>query len=284
MFKRALDVLVSACLLIVAFPVLLLSVILIRLTSQGPALFRQSRMGRDFKTFQIIKLRTMAHAADGLAYTLGRDPRITRLGHWLRRTKVDELPQLWNVLRGEMSLVGPRPVIPELTEEFRSEYAMLLRARPGLTDPASLKYSQEASLLETVPEPLTFFKAVVTPDKLAISLAYMHRANLWTDVKTLAMTGAICCYPALNRLYGSIPLPKNPIHQPMPVLQADSLYVDFGGTLLPTDRDFVPQHSRARHAGKTIPATPIPPWILGQMRRIRQQSTTNHIRGGGSRL
>ena len=198
--KRTLDISASAFFLILALPSLLIAALVIRLTSPGPVLFRQLRMGRDFKPFEILKLRTMAYGAPGLAYTMGADPRITRFGAFLRRSKLDEVPQLWNVLRGEMSLVGPRPVLPELTKEFRHEYALLLRVRPGLTDPASLKYSQEAQLLGTVKDPMGFFKSVVTPDKLAISMRYLDRASLWTDGVTLAMTAAICCFPALGSI------------------------------------------------------------------------------------
>lgn len=183
----------------------MLAAVLIRLTSPGPVLFRQTRMGRGFRTFEILKLRTMAHAEGGLAYTLGPDPRITPVGALLRRSKLDELPQLWNVLRGQMSLVGPRPVVPELTYEFRDEYFFLLRARPGLTDPASLKYSQEARLLARSTDAMQFFKAVVTPDKLRISFEYMQRAGLWTDLKTIAMTAVICAFPSMSRIYGDLP-------------------------------------------------------------------------------
>jgi lipopolysaccharide/colanic/teichoic acid biosynthesis glycosyltransferase len=203
--KRAVDIGVSAALLLTALPVLAVAAVMILTTSPGPVLFRQTRMGRGFRPFRIIKLRTMIHADAGLPYTLGPDPRITWIGRWLRRTKVDELPQLWNVLRGEMSLVGPRPVVPELTCEFRESYVHLLRARPGLTDPASLKYSQETRLLARAEDPMHFFKAVVTPDKVQISLEYMERANLWTDSVTLAMTAVICCFPSMSRFYGELP-------------------------------------------------------------------------------
>jgi lipopolysaccharide/colanic/teichoic acid biosynthesis glycosyltransferase len=205
--KRGFDVVVSACLLVVALPVLLVAAALVRLTSPGPALFRQFRMGKGFRPFQILKLRTMGHARAGLAYTLGPDPRITRLGRWLRRTKIDELPQLWNVLRGEMSLVGPRPVLPELTTEFREHYARLLEGRPGLTDPASLKYCQEAAILAEAEDPMLYFKSVVTPDKIRISLECAERANLWTDALTIAMTAVICCVPAMSRCYGRVKSP-----------------------------------------------------------------------------
>ena len=183
----------------------MLAALLIRLTSPGPILFRQTRMGRGFQAFEILKLRTMAHAEGGLAFTFGPDPRITPIGAYLRRSKVDELPQLWNVLRGQMSLVGPRPVVPDLAREFRDEYVFLLRARPGLTDPASLKYSQEARLLTRSSDPMHFFKAVVTPDKLRISFEYMQQATLWSDLKTIGMTAVICAFPSMSRVYGELP-------------------------------------------------------------------------------
>ncbi len=205
MVKRSVDIAISAALLVLAVPLLLLAALLIRLTSPGPILFRQTRMGRGFRTFEILKLRTMMHAEAGLAYTLGPDPRITPVGRFLRRTKLDELPQLWNVLCGQMSLVGPRPVLPELTWEFRDEYVFLLRVRPGLTDPASLKYSQEARLLERSSDAMRFFKTVVTPDKIRISFEYMRRASLASDLKTMGMTALICVFPAMSRLYGELP-------------------------------------------------------------------------------
>ena len=188
-----------------ALPLLLLAAMLILLTSPGPVLFRQVRMGRDYRPFEILKLRTMRHGVAGKAYTLGLDPRITPVGELLRRTKLDELPQLWNVIRGEMSLVGPRPVLPELTYEFREFYIYLLRTRPGLTDPASLKYSQETRLLGQAADAMGFFKNVVTPDKIRMSLEYMDRATLWTDLGTMAMTAAVCCFPSLSRRYGEMP-------------------------------------------------------------------------------
>ena len=208
MFKRCTDVVVSVALLLFASPILLLSALIIRLTSPGPALFRQSRMGRSFRTFEILKLRTMAHAEGGLAYTLGPDPRITPIGNFLRRSKIDEFPQFWNVLRGDMSLVGPRPVLPELVEEFRDQYSSLLKVRPGLTDPASLKYSQEAELLSKDADPMDFFKSVVTPDKIRISQEYIYRATASSDAAIMAMTFLICFVPAFSRLFGELPITR----------------------------------------------------------------------------
>ncbi len=188
MLKRIVDIALAGVLLIFALPLIVFAAILIKLDSEGPVIFRQFRVGRGFKHFHLLKLRTMTHLSDGPAYTLGVDPRVTRAGRWLRRCKLDELPQLWHVLRGEMSLVGPRPVVPELTEEFRDDYAHLLEVRPGLTDPAAVKYCQEAEILAMVPDPLQYFKTVVTPDKLRISAAYLQRANVWSDLGVMAGT------------------------------------------------------------------------------------------------
>jgi lipopolysaccharide/colanic/teichoic acid biosynthesis glycosyltransferase len=190
--KRSVDIVLAGILLTASIPIIVFAAILIRMDSRGAVVFRQVRMGRRFRTFQILKLRTM-NASDhpGPFYTLGADERVTRVGAWLRRLKVDELPQLWQVLCGEMSLVGPRPVVPELTEEFRGEYERLLEVRPGLTDPAALKYCQEAEILAAVPDPLQYFKSVVTPDKLRISEAYMRRASVWSDLGVMAKTFAV---------------------------------------------------------------------------------------------
>jgi len=186
--KRSVDIAFAGILLILTFPLLAFAAILIKLDSGGPVLFRQQRMGRGFKPFLLLKLRTMRQDCDGPLYTLGADPRITHAGRWLRGLKLDELPQLWNVLRGEMSMVGPRPVVPELTAEFKRAYGQLLEVRPGLTDPATLKYCRETQILALVPDPLRYFKTVVTPDKLRISQAYLERANGWRDLAVIART------------------------------------------------------------------------------------------------
>jgi lipopolysaccharide/colanic/teichoic acid biosynthesis glycosyltransferase len=193
--KRSVDIFLSGLLLALSLPFLAFAAILIKLDSPGPVIFRQVRTGKGFKRFQLLKLRTMQADAGGSPYTLGADPRITRVGRWLRKFKLDELPQLWNVLRGEMSLVGPRPVVPELTEEFYQAYTRLLEARPGLSDPATLKYCRETEILALVPEPLRYFKTVVTPDKLRISQAYLERANLWSDLGVVAKSTFVLLAP-----------------------------------------------------------------------------------------
>jgi lipopolysaccharide/colanic/teichoic acid biosynthesis glycosyltransferase len=186
--KRSIDIVLAGLLLAVSLPFLAFAAIIIKLDSAGPVIFRQARTGRRFRRFELLKLRTMRDCCGGPPYTLGVDRRVTRSGRWLRRFKLDELPQLWNVLRGDMSLVGPRPVVPELTAEFKQDYDLLLEARPGLTDPATLKYCREAEILALVPDPEEHFKMVVTPDKLRISHAYQLRANLWTDMVVMAGT------------------------------------------------------------------------------------------------
>ncbi len=188
MLKRGVDITLSGLLLMVSLPLVAVAAIAIKWDSEGPVFFCQARMGRGFRVFQIWKLRTMRRPGDGPVYALAEDPRVTRVGRWLRRFKVDELPQLWNVARGEMSLVGPRPVVPELALEFRAAYERLLEVRPGLTDPATLQYCREAELLALADDPLHYFKTVVTPDKLRISAAYLEHATVWSDLGLLART------------------------------------------------------------------------------------------------
>jgi lipopolysaccharide/colanic/teichoic acid biosynthesis glycosyltransferase len=186
--KRAIDITFAGAALVVLFPLFVLLAVLLKLDSEGPVLYRQSRMGRNSRTFQILKLRTMRNGEQGPAITLGSDPRITRFGAWLRRWKLDEFPQLWNVLRGDMSLVGPRPVIPELAREFAAEYKHLLAVRPGLTDPASVQYCNEVETLSLVPDPLKYFKTVLTPDKLRISRNYLQTATIASDLGVIVKT------------------------------------------------------------------------------------------------
>src|SRR5262245_48293956 len=145
--RRLLDVTLAGTLLIALSPLLALLAALVRATSPGPALFRQTRIGRYGRPFVLLKLRTMRAdaACTGPAITAGADPRITPLGARLRRAKLDELPQLWNVLCGDMSLVGPRPEVPHYVARYTPAQRAVLRARPGLTDPASLAWAGEAA-------------------------------------------------------------------------------------------------------------------------------------------
>lgn len=188
MAKRLFDVICSALGLVVLSPLLLLAAVWVRLDSPGPALFRQTRVGRHGVPFTIHKYRTM-RVEPGAALTVGADPRITRSGHWLRATKFDELPQLWDVLCGAMSLVGPRPELPHYVDLYPAELRdKVLAVRPGITDPASLAFSREAELLAAAADPEREYREVILPAKLRLSAQYAARANLLTDLRLILAT------------------------------------------------------------------------------------------------
>lgn len=188
MSKRLFDVLASAIGLALLSPLLLAAALWIKLDSPGPALFRQTRVGRFGVPFTIHKFRTM-RVEPGAAITVGADPRITRAGHWLRRTKLDELTQLWDVLRGAMSLVGPRPELPHYVEVYPAELReRVLSVRPGITDPASLAFSQEAELLAAATDPEREYREVILPAKLRLSADYAASASLATDLRLILTT------------------------------------------------------------------------------------------------
>lgn len=190
--RRLLDVTVAGTVLVLLAPVLAVLVLLVRATSPGPALFRQLRVGQDGRPFELVKLRTMRVDAPetGPEITAGADPRITSLGAHLRRTKLDELPQLWNVVRGDMSLVGPRPEVPRYVARYTPAQRAALRARPGLTDPASLAWADEAGMLARFDDPERAYAELVLPGKLAVSLAYLEQRTVWTDLAIVARTAA----------------------------------------------------------------------------------------------
>ena len=188
MAKRLFDVICSALGLVVLSPLLLLAAAWVRLDSPGPALFRQTRVGRHGVPFTIHKFRTM-RVEPGAAITVGADPRITRSGRLLRATKLDELPQLWDVLRGAMSLVGPRPELPRYVDLYPIELRdKVLAVRPGITDPASLAFSREAELLAAAADPEREYREVILPAKLRLSAQYAASANLLTDLRLILAT------------------------------------------------------------------------------------------------
>lgn len=188
MSKRLFDAICAALGLLALAPLLLLTALWIRLDSPGPVLFRQTRVGRHGQPFTIHKFRTM-RTAPGAALTVGADPRITRAGRWLRATKLDELPQLWDVLRGAMSLVGPRPELPRYVALYPAELReRVLAVRPGITDPASLAFSHEAELLAAAADPEREYVEVVLPAKLKLSADYAARASLATDLRLILAT------------------------------------------------------------------------------------------------
>ena len=213
--KRAFDILASLTGLVLLSPVLAVAAILIKLTGRGPAIFRQERVGRHFRPFRIYKFRTMVVGAHemGPGITAAGDPRVTAIGRILRKTKIDELPQLYNVLRGEMSLVGPRPELPKYVNLFRAEYEEVLAVRPGITDPASIAYRDESPLLAKTRDPEDQYLHVILPEKLRLAKEYVHRSSFLYDLRLILTTLASIAYPgkSLDRLFNSMSPHRYPI-------------------------------------------------------------------------
>ena len=191
MAKRAFDLLLAAAGLLLLAPLLLAVGLAIRLDSPGPALFRQERVGRGGRLFRIHKFRTMVADAParGPGLTVGADPRITRVGRVLRDKRLDELPQLIDVLKGDMSLVGPRPELPRYVVHYPAALReRVLAVRPGLTDPASLAFLNEAARLAAAADPEREYVEAILPAKLAVAADYADRASLATDLGVLLRT------------------------------------------------------------------------------------------------
>ena len=189
--KRGLDVLLSGLALAALSLLLLLIAALVKLDSPGPALYRALRVGRDGQSFMMLKFRTMHVGADaGSGITGAQDARVTSVGRWLRARRLDELPQLINVLRGEMSLVGPRPESPRYVARYAPEQLAVLRARPGITGPTQLRFRDEAALL-TEPDIEAQYIREVLPAKLASDLEYVARRSLWLDLRLLGQTAGL---------------------------------------------------------------------------------------------
>ena len=182
--KRAFDYLVAVIGLVLLFPLFVVVGILIKVDSSGPIFFRQERIGKGFRPFLIYKFRTMVEdaARRGAAITVGADPRITRVGGFLRQTKIDELPQLVNVIIGEMSLVGPRPEVARYVEMFRKDYEEILQIRPGITDLASLKYQNESEWLSRFDHPEREYVTHVLPEKIKLAKKYVRRTSMTGDI------------------------------------------------------------------------------------------------------
>jgi lipopolysaccharide/colanic/teichoic acid biosynthesis glycosyltransferase len=188
--KRTLDILGSVGGLLTFLPVLAVIALSIKLTSRGPTFFRQIRVGRKGRPFSVLKFRSMYldAAQDGPAITIAGDNRITPIGRFLRRFKLDELPQLWNVLRGDMSLVGPRPEVPVYVAHYTPEQRIVLSVRPGITDPSSLAYRREEDILASASDPEKFYRTRILPDKLARSNAYLQNVTLCGDIQIIFKT------------------------------------------------------------------------------------------------
>ena len=176
--------------MIILSPFFLLITLTVRVDSAGPAFYLQERIGKGGKVFRLFKFRTMHVHADRLtAITVGaRDPRITNVGYYLRKFKIDELPQLINVIRGDMSLVGPRPELKKFVDLYSSEQRKVLTVRPGITDPASIKFRNENELLEGKNDPIQYYINEIMPQKLSLNLEYLKNRSMAFDLKIIFLT------------------------------------------------------------------------------------------------
>lgn len=198
--KRLFDVLSSAMGLIVLAPVLAAVALAIKMESRGPVFYRGVRAGRYGKPFRIFKFRTMVVNAEALgsASTAEDDGRITRVGRILRKVKLDELPQLLNVLRGEMSLVGPRPQVTWAVEQYTAEERTILRVRPGITDPASVRFRNESEILRGSADPDRDYFEKIHPEKMRLSIEYVRKQSFLLDCKILLQTMLVVVVPGHN--------------------------------------------------------------------------------------
>mgnify|MGYP005806426133 CR=1 FL=1 len=190
--KRVFDVAASLAILTVTSPFFLLLALAVKLDSKGPVFYRQVRVGRYGRDFRIFKFRTMVQNADkiGLSLTVGDDPRITRVGRFIRRCRLDEFSQLLNVLGGSMSLVGPRPEVRRYVNAYAPEYMATLLVRPGITAPSSIAFKDEDKLLEASSDPEKAYVEQVLPPKMKLNLEYLKNISLWGDIKILFQTAA----------------------------------------------------------------------------------------------
>lgn len=189
MLKFLFDRIVALFGLMVLWPVLLVVTILIKIKMPGgPVIFTQKRVGRNGKLFTMYKFRSMTVAHSGSSISVAGESRITPLGAVLRKYKLDELPELWNVLIGDMSFVGPRPDVPGYADNLVGDDRLVLKLRPGITGPASLKYANEEEILAQVPNPQQYNDEVIFPDKVKINLNYYHNHTFFGDIKLIFQT------------------------------------------------------------------------------------------------
>ncbi|HMQ67511.1 MAG TPA: sugar transferase [Ignavibacteria bacterium] len=190
MLKRIFDIIFSSAGLLLLLPVFIVVAIIVKLDSKGPVFYKQSRVGKNNKDFRLYKFRTMDPDSDkkGLLTVGGKDPRITRSGYYLRKFKLDELPQLINVLIGEMSFVGPRPEVRKYVDIYTEEQIKVLDVSPGITDVASIKYRNENELLEKADDPEKYYIEIIMPDKIDLNLEYINQRSVFKDVKVILKT------------------------------------------------------------------------------------------------
>jgi len=188
--KRPFDLLFSSIGLLLLQPLFVITAIMIKVDSPGPILFRQERMGRNFRRFKIYKFRTMVVDAEkeGLRITSGGDRRVTKVGKMLRKFKIDELPQLFNVLKGDMSLVGPRPEVEEYVTLYEEDYREILKRRPGITDVSSIIFREEEAVLKNQADPEEYYKKILLPEKIRLAKEYMGKSSFSYDLKLVLNT------------------------------------------------------------------------------------------------
>lgn len=194
--QRLFDIILAIGILIVSAPVWLLATLALLIFDFGNPIFLHERIGRNGKPFHLVKFRTMSTRKEaGSNLTVSGDTRITGIGRILRRLKIDELPQLLNILSGSMSIVGPRPETPEFVALYSHEQREILKYRPGLTDPASIKYRHEERILAAHPDPVAAYKSIVLPDKIGLSLEYQRRRSLFSDFAVIGRTITAIFHP-----------------------------------------------------------------------------------------
>jgi lipopolysaccharide/colanic/teichoic acid biosynthesis glycosyltransferase len=190
MLKRGFDILCSLVGIVILFPLFILIGILIKIDSKGPIIFKQIRIGKNFKPFTLYKFRTMIidSAKNSLLLTVDNDPRITKIGRFLRKTKLDELPQLFNVLKGDMSIVGPRPEVQRYVSMFEKDYREILTIKPGITDYASIEFRNEENILRRYNDVEEGYIKEILPAKIALYKRYLKEKSFLTDLKIIFLT------------------------------------------------------------------------------------------------
>ncbi len=188
--KRLFDITLSLIGLTFMLPLFAIIAILIKIDSQGPVFYKHRRVGKNFKPFGVYKFRTMVKDADkiGPQITSGGDPRITKIGRFLRKSKIDELPQLINVLKGDMSLVGPRPEVEKYVNLYKKDYQEILKVRPGITDISSVIYRDEEAVLKEQPNPDEYYKNILLPRKIQLAKKYVKNQSILLDLKIILAT------------------------------------------------------------------------------------------------
>jgi lipopolysaccharide/colanic/teichoic acid biosynthesis glycosyltransferase len=192
---RSLELVLAGGFLVILSPLLVVCAVLVITSSAGPVFFRQLRVGRNGKVFRLFKFRTMRVSQNGLLITASTDYRITPIGRFLRKWKLDELPELYNVLKGEMSFVGPRPEVPELVDLSCPLWGIILSARPGITDPVTLTLRDEEAVLAMAEDKEHYYRAVIQPYKLKGYIRYLEVKSFWRDIAVIVRTLKVILSP-----------------------------------------------------------------------------------------